>query len=65
MCVTAEQMRRLQGQGDRGPPAGARSRPQEKEIEQVTVLARVMYEAVLGLHYLRREQKHSGQLAIY
>jgi hypothetical protein len=25
--------------------------PKEEEIEQVTLLARVMYKAVLGLHY--------------
>ena len=25
--------------------------PKQEEIEQVTMLARVMYKAVLGLHY--------------
>ena len=39
--------------------------PQEKEIDQVFLLARVMYKAVLGLHYKRQEQKASGQLAIF
>jgi hypothetical protein len=39
--------------------------PKEKEIEQVTLLARVMYKAILGLHYKRKEQKKSGQLAIF
>ena len=29
--------------------------PKEEEIEQVTLLARVMYKAVLGLHYKRKE----------
>ena len=28
-------------------------------------LTRVMYKAVLGLHYKRQEQKRSGQLAIF
>jgi hypothetical protein len=28
-------------------------------------LARVMYKAILGLHYKRQEQKKSGQLAIF
>jgi hypothetical protein len=28
-------------------------------------LTRVMYKAILGLHYKRREQKKSGQLAIF
>jgi hypothetical protein len=31
--------------------------PKEEEIEQVTLLARVMDKAVLGLHYERKEQK--------
>jgi hypothetical protein len=35
-----------------------------EEIEQVFLLARVMYKAVLGLHYKRQEKK-SGQLAIF
>ena len=39
--------------------------PEEEEIEQVTLLARVMYKAVLGLHFKRKEQKKSGQLAIF
>ncbi len=39
--------------------------PKQEEIEQVTMLARVMYKAVLGLHYRRKEQKRSGQLAIF
>ncbi len=39
--------------------------PKHEEIEQVTMLARVMYKAVLGLHYQRKEQKRSGQLAIF
>ncbi len=40
--------------------------PTKKEIEQVSLLARVMYKAVLGLHYKKRgKQKKSGQLAIF
>jgi len=39
--------------------------PKENEIEQVFLLARVLYKAVLGLHYKREEQKESGQLAIF
>ena len=39
--------------------------PKEEEINQVFLLARVMYKAVLGLHYRRQEQKKSGQLAIF
>jgi hypothetical protein len=39
--------------------------PKKEEIEQVFLLARVLYKAVLGLHYKRQEQKKSGQLAIF
>jgi hypothetical protein len=39
--------------------------PKEAEIEQVTTLARVLYKAVLGLHYKRQEQKQAGQLALF
>ena len=39
--------------------------PREKEVDQVFLLARVLYKAVLGLHYKRQEQKRSGQLAIF
>jgi len=39
--------------------------PKEAEINQVFLLTRVMYKAVLGLHFKRREQKKQGQLAIF
>ncbi len=39
--------------------------PTEEEINQVFLLARVLYKAVLGLHYRRQEQKHNKQLAIF
>jgi hypothetical protein len=39
--------------------------PKTEEIEQMFLLARVLYKAVLGLHYKRQEQKKSGQLAIF
>ena len=39
--------------------------PKEDEINQVFLIARVMYKAVLGLHYKRKEQKKQGQLAIF
>jgi hypothetical protein len=39
--------------------------PKQEEIDQVNLLARVMYKAILGLHYERKEQKKSGQLAIF
>jgi hypothetical protein len=39
--------------------------PKENEVEQVFLLARVLYKAVLGLHYKRLEQKKTGQLAIF
>ena len=39
--------------------------PKEEEVNQILLLTRVMYKAVLGLHYKRQEQKKSGQLAIF
>jgi hypothetical protein len=39
--------------------------PTPEEIERVFLLTRVMYKAVLGLHFRRKKQKESGQLAIF
>jgi hypothetical protein len=39
--------------------------PKEEEINQVFLLTRVMYKAVLALHFKRQEQKKTGQLAIF
>ena len=39
--------------------------PTREQIEDVTVLARVLYKAVLGLHFKRREQRAAGQLPIF
>jgi len=39
--------------------------PNEDEINNIFLLTRVMYKAVLGLHFKRREQKKQGQLAIF
>jgi hypothetical protein len=36
-----------------------------RKIEEVFLLTRVMYKAVLGLHFKRKEQKKQGQLAIF
>ena len=39
--------------------------PKKEEIDNVFLLARVMYKAVLGLHFQRQQQKKDGQLAIF
>ncbi len=39
--------------------------PRKEEIEQVFLLSRVMYKAILGLHFQRQQQKKDGQLAIF
>ena len=39
--------------------------PKTEEIDHVFLLTRVMYKAVLGLHYQRQQQKKDGQLAIF
>ena len=39
--------------------------PKEEEINEVFLLSRVMYKAILGLHYKGQEQKKNGQMAIF
>jgi hypothetical protein len=39
--------------------------PKEVEIDRVYHLSRVLYTAVLGTHYLRKQQKKSGQLVLF
>lgn len=39
--------------------------PKEEEIDNVFLLARVMYKAVLGLHFQKQTMVKSGQLAIF
>jgi hypothetical protein len=39
--------------------------PKTEEIDNVFLMARVMYKAVLGLHFQRQQQKKNGQLPLY
>jgi hypothetical protein len=39
--------------------------PTQQEIEQIALLARVLYHSVLGTHFRRKEQKAAGQLPIF
>ena len=39
--------------------------PSREQVEEVTLLARVLYKAVLGVHFTRRQQQASGQLPIF
>jgi hypothetical protein len=39
--------------------------PTAQEIEKWTKFAKVLYTAVLGLHFEREQQKKDGQLAIF
>jgi hypothetical protein len=39
--------------------------PTKEEINSVFLMARVMYKAVLGLHFQRQQQKKDGQLPLY
>jgi hypothetical protein len=39
--------------------------PKREEIEHVFLLTRVMYKAVLGLHFKRKVQKECEQLPIF
>jgi hypothetical protein len=40
-------------------------RPTEQEVERFTLAARVLYKAVLGLHFERKIQKERHQLALF
>ncbi len=39
--------------------------PQEKQIDEVYHLTRVLYKALLGTHFLRKQQERTGQLALF
>jgi hypothetical protein len=39
--------------------------PKEDEIEHICHLTRVLYNAMLGTHYVRKRQKKSGQLVLF
>lgn len=39
--------------------------PTEKEIERFTMAARVLYKAVLGLHFERKARKRREQLPLF
>ena len=39
--------------------------PKEEDIEYTFRLARVLYKAVLGTHYLRRQQRKGGQMPLF
>jgi hypothetical protein len=39
--------------------------PKEREIDEVYHLTRILYKAVLGTHFLRKQQKRTGQLALF
>ncbi len=40
-------------------------RPTEQEIERFTLAARVLYKAVLALHFERKRRQADGQLALF
>jgi hypothetical protein len=39
--------------------------PTKEEVEKWTKFAKVLYTAVLGLHFEREQQKKNGQMAIF
>jgi len=40
-------------------------RPTDQEIERYFLAARVLYKAVLGLHFERQQQKKNGQIPLF
>jgi hypothetical protein len=39
--------------------------PKEEEIEATYRMARILYKAVLGTHYIKKQQKRDGQLVLF
>ena len=39
--------------------------PKEADIEYTFRLARVLYKAVLGTHYIRKQQQKTGQIPLF
>lgn len=39
--------------------------PKEQEIDQVYHLTRILYKAVLGTHFLRKQQQQTRQLVLF
>ena len=39
--------------------------PKEQEIDQVYHLTRILYKAVLGTHFVRKQQQQTGQLVLF
>jgi hypothetical protein len=39
--------------------------PKEQEIDEVYHLTRFLYKALLGTHFLRKQQARTGQLALF
>ena len=65
MTVTRDQKKRLLKAKIAVALQDELGRVPKEEINRVFLLTRVMYKAVLGLHFNRRQQKHQGQLAIF
>ena len=39
--------------------------PSREQVEEVSLLARVLYKAVLGVHFTRKQQQATGQLPVF
>ena len=39
--------------------------PKEEEIEYMYRLSRILYKAVVGTHFMRRQQEQNGQLPLF
>ena len=39
--------------------------PKEEEVENMYRMARVLYKAVLGTHYIKRQQQKTGQVPLF
>jgi hypothetical protein len=39
--------------------------PTREEVKRYSLAARVLYKVILGLHYARKVQQETGQLALF
>jgi hypothetical protein len=63
--MTTQQKRLLQAKISVALLTELGRQPTREEVERFSLAARVLYKTILGLHYERRVQRGTGQLAIF
>lgn len=63
--MTSQEKRLLKAKISVALPSELGRQPTKEEVERFSLAARVLYKTILGLHYERKTQKETGQLAIF